>query len=59
MKKIVKARLYNFIIDSSDDFEDKAAGDYHDNGKEGTNTQEYNSETDTLTGMVSINSLIA
>merc|ERR1711865_259823 len=42
---------------SANDFEDKAAGDYHDNGQEGADTQEYNGETETLTGM--INSLIA
>merc|ERR1711865_1182414 len=57
VKKIVKTRLYDFTAGSADDFEDKAAGDYHDNGQEGTDTQEYNGDTDTLTGM--INSLIA
>merc|ERR1712166_1154647 len=57
VKKIVKTRLYDFTAGSADDFEDKAAGDYHDNGQEGTDTQEYNVDTDTLTGM--INSLIA
>merc|ERR1711865_1080707 len=56
-KKIVKTRLYDFTAGSADDFEDKAAGDYHDNGQEGADTQEFNVDTDTLTGM--INSLIA
>merc|ERR1712166_1643117 len=54
---IVKTRLYDFTAGSADDFEDKAAGDYHDNGQEGADTQEFNGDTDTLTGM--INSLIA
>merc|ERR1740115_230082 len=57
VKKIVKTRLYDFTAGSADDFEDKAAGDYHDNGQEGADTQEFNVDTDTLTGM--INSLIA
>merc|ERR1711865_1286467 len=57
VKKIVKTRLYDFTAGSADDFEDKAAGDYHDNGQEGADTQEFNGDTDTLTGM--INSLIA
>ena len=56
VKKIVKTCRYNFTAGSADDFEDKA-GDYHDNNQEGTDTQEYNGETDTLTGM--INSLVA
>merc|ERR1712086_920274 len=57
VKKIVKTRLYDFTAGSADDFEDKAAGDYHNNGQEGADTQEFNVDTDTLTGM--INSLIA
>merc|ERR1712166_511034 len=57
VKKIVKTRLYDFTAGSADDFEDKAAGDYHNNGQEGADTQEYNGGTETLTGM--INSLIA
>merc|ERR1712086_590078 len=57
VKKIVKTRLYDFTAGSADDFEDKAAGDYHDNGQEGADTQEFNVDTDTLTGM--IKSLIA
>merc|ERR1712195_229138 len=57
VKKIVKTRLYDFTAGAANDFEDKAAGDYHNNGQEGADTQEYNGETETLTGM--INSLIA
>merc|ERR1712166_863490 len=57
VKKIVKTRLYDFTAGAANDFEDKAAGDYHDNGQEGADTQEYNGGTETLTGM--INSLIA
>merc|ERR1712086_893320 len=57
VKKIVKTRLYDFTAGSADDFEDKAAGDYHNNGQNATNSEEYSGDTDTLTGM--INSLIA
>merc|ERR1712166_1597579 len=57
VKKIVKTRLYDFTAGAANDFEDKATGDYHNNGQEGADTQEYNGETETLTGM--INSLIA
>merc|ERR1712166_180910 len=57
VKKIVKTRLYDFTAGAANDFEDKAAGDYHNNGQEGADTQEYNGGTETLTGM--INSLIA
>merc|ERR1712166_1341138 len=57
VKKIVKTRLYDFTAGAANDFEDKAAGDYHNNGQEGADTQEFNVDTDTLTGM--INSLIA
>merc|ERR1712166_30132 len=57
VKKIVKTHLYDFTAGSADDFEDKAAGDYHNNGQEGADTQEFNVDTDTLTGM--IKSLIA
>merc|ERR1712086_1058723 len=53
VKKIVKTRLYDFTAGSADDFEDKAAGDYHNDFDATT----YNGDTDTLTGM--INSLIA
>merc|ERR1711966_506378 len=53
VKKIVKTRLYDFAAGSADDFEDKAAGDYHND----FNATAYNGDTDTLTGM--INSLIA
>merc|ERR1712166_1577682 len=53
VKKIVKTRLYDFTAGSADDFEDKAAGDYHND----FDATAYNGDTDTLTGM--INSLIA
>jgi hypothetical protein len=53
VKKIVKTRLYDFTAGSADDFEDKAAGDYHND----FNATTYNGDTNTLTGM--INSLIA
>merc|ERR1712166_1190303 len=57
VKKIVKTRLYDFTIGSADDFEDKADGNYHNNGQDATNSEEYTGDTSTLTGM--INSLIA
>merc|ERR1712166_1032898 len=57
VKKIVKTRLYDFTIGSADDFEDKADGNYHNNGQNATNSEEYTGDTSTLTGM--INSLIA
>merc|ERR1711957_49618 len=53
MGKIVKTRLYDFTAGSADDFEDEAAGDYHND----FDATAYNGDTDTLTGM--INSLIA
>merc|ERR1712127_935157 len=53
VRKIVKTRLYDFTAGSADDFEDKAAGDYHND----FDATAYNGDTDTLTGM--INSLIA
>merc|ERR1712086_714619 len=53
VKKIVKTRLYDLTVGSADDFEDKAAGDYHND----FDATAYNGDTDTLTGM--INSLIA
>merc|ERR1740117_1502288 len=57
VKKIVKTRLYDFTAGKSKHFDDKAAGNYHNNGQGGTDSTEYSGDTDTLTGM--INSLIA
>ena len=57
VKKIVKTRLYDFAHGSADDFKDKAAGNYHDNGQAGVKSTEYSGDTGTLTGM--INKLIA
>merc|ERR1712195_332375 len=57
VKKIVKTRLYDFTAGKSKHFDDKAAGNYHNNGQGGTDPTEFSGDTDTLTGM--INSLIA
>merc|ERR1712086_1240212 len=57
VKKIVKTRLYDFTAGKSKHFDDKAAGNYHNNGQGGTDSTEFSGDTDTLTGM--INSLIA
>merc|ERR1712195_393354 len=48
VKKIVKTRLYDFTAGAANDFEDKAAGDYHNN----FDATEYNGETNSLTGMI-------
>merc|ERR1712028_56767 len=53
----VKTRLYDFTAGKSKHFDDKAAGNYNNNGQGGTDSTEYSGDTDTLTGM--INSLIA
>merc|ERR1711957_1050365 len=57
VKKIVKTRLYDFTAGKSKHFDDKAAGNYNNNGQGGTDSTEFSGDTDTLTGM--INSLIA
>merc|ERR1712086_1223676 len=57
VKKIVKTHLYDFTAGKSKHFDDKAAGNYHNNGQGGTDSTEFSGDTDTLTGM--INSLIA
>merc|ERR1712166_1306691 len=48
VKKIVKTRLYDFTAGSANEFEDKAAGNYHNN----FDATAYNGDTNSLTGMI-------
>merc|ERR1712166_750438 len=48
VKNIVKTRLYDFTAGSANEFEDKAAGKYHNN----FDATAYNGVTNSLTGMI-------